>query len=653
MKLKKELPWFYYIVFTWIFFFLLASICAVAARQAMGYGFRFSLYQIFAILIPGLAYQKLLQSDENTDSVKCLFFGYALGYCSNIIIYYLLFLLGGMESNAFAYLICLGIQCIIAVLYLQREKVTYNRQIDNWYIPLFFILSLFLIELFTYAGYNMLPPYTDGDNIWKDVRYWIGDTVSLKINYPPVNFRNLSSNYTYHFFSSMQLAVESIVTGIPVAELNIYFSFIQSIFIVVGGSYCLIQKCIKGRGVMFLSTVVLLFTSGYEGITRASYVSHMYMSQYGFDYGIGFMLFLLAIMVDFYDKNFSWKNYFTMGILFAVLMGIKSPFACIAIVGIGSLCLLFLFQKNWKKALPPGLTILTVFVFIYIYICNMEGYASGGISSVIDLNLHHWDVSENLNNLRNNVFQVEWIPDVVLEVFFAALFIMICHPCLYLGVFVFGLIKIVKCKKFTWFDISCILMMLTGLLFALYIHMSGKSNTYFAMATYPVAWLFIVRSIGEISDNKNSWSIPILGIMILIGGNLFLNHSAYEPITFFWERGKDNLLTADRMMNDTSEFGLSSQEYEILQWAKDNVDASEFLISINNRTGDRNLAGIFSEHRILNVLCQNVVSDEVDLKEVMEKNGINHVILPKEVLNSVGVPNKVLWENEKWMIVLF
>lgn len=280
MKIKgKTHSWMYYVIVSGIFLLGLSFICAKFSKSSLNEASIFVAYQIFAILIPGLAYTGLLKQDEDKGGMVCLLIAYALGYSSNIAMYYIMVLLGGKESNTLAYFLALGIQCVFAIIYLVKKKVEYKEENSNWLIALLFITVMFAIELFTYSGYNMLPPYTDGSNIWKDIRYWIGNTVSLKINYPPADFRSLRLNYGYHFFSSIQLAVESIVTGIPVATLSINFSFIQAIIIVVGGIYCLAEKYVKKSSTLSLLFFLLLFTSGYEGITRVSYVSHMYISS--------------------------------------------------------------------------------------------------------------------------------------------------------------------------------------------------------------------------------------------------------------------------------------------------------------------------------------------------------------------------------------
>lgn len=66
----------------------------------------FSGYQIFTILLLGLLYTILLKQDCNRNGVSILFIAYAIGYISNIILYYLLYIVGIRKY-------CESLYCII------------------------------------------------------------------------------------------------------------------------------------------------------------------------------------------------------------------------------------------------------------------------------------------------------------------------------------------------------------------------------------------------------------------------------------------------------------------------------------------------------------------------------------------------------------
>lgn len=645
---NKSWPWVFYIIAASGILLLLSCICAIGARRSLGEAGIFTAYQMFAIFIPGLAYTSLLEQDKDRGGATSLFIAYALGYSSNIAWYYLLVLLGRMQSNPIAYVVVLGIQGIFSVWYLVKEKKQYGEEGRTWMVALFFVFAVFFVELFTYSGCGMLPPYTNGEGIWNDVRYWMGNTVALKIEYPPVNFRTLKANYNYHFFSSMQLAMESIVTGIPVAELSIDYSFIQAIILIVGGGYCLLGKYVHRCSVLAAYYFLLLFATGYEDITRVTYVSHIYMSQYGFDYGIGFMLYLMLALSDFYEKKFSWRDYCFALVLFVVLMGTKSTFACIGLVGIGWSLLQILLKGNWKRACICGIIILGIFALMYMNVLNVRNYSGAAFSDVILWREHHWDYVENLNHIRQEIFSVRYIPDFILEVLFWVVFAFLCSPCFMLLILLAITVKLMGHQKLDGLDMGCIMMLLAGVSVTLYIYIYGKSNVYFVMAAYPVALLFICRSLRTCKREK---LVTIAMICIAAFGlNLFLNHAGYEPIIGYWINGVRNFAYASNDGQEENKYGVSQQEYEALCYAC-GIDRGEILLSINYRGDD--MAGIFCEHKVLNIYLENDLIDRAALDEGVEGYDIKYIIMPVKLLEDINGDGTgtILFENEEWCVL--
>lgn len=675
-KKIREYSYIYYIVATTAFFLILSSVCAFFSQRTFGEACGFSAYQVCCMLVPGLACAHLLKVDENKSGLESLFLGYLLGYCNNILVYYLLYFIGGLESNRIAYLISLGIQFILSVIYLSRKKIKYHENNSNWIIAIIAFLVVFLVELFTYSGVQMLPPLSDGGNVWGDVKYWLGNTISLKIGYPPIDFRTLREGHGYHFFSSMQLAMQSTVTGIPAAELSICFSFIQPIALLVGGIYCLNERYIKKPVYSCITYFLLLFTSGYEGITRVSYVSHMYISQYGFDYGMGIMLFLLVALVDFAEGEFDWRQYCYINLLFLCLLGTKAPFACIAIVGIGLCCFYHLVKGKWKKAIIQGVTALLIFFLIYNNVCSIEGYSGvqtpnvsesaseaetslatsvEAVSTVVHVTSRHWDACENLQALRERVFQNTVIPTILLEIFFFALFVYLCNPCLLVLAFGMVLVSSIKNRRVKWLDMICIAMIAVGMLIALYIHMNGKSNVYFAMATYPVALLLFCRNVNLENGKTKKVQGIIIACMLIYGFNLFLNHAAYKPIKEYWLKGKEFFEIAQEATvytaGDLNPHGVTKSEYEALCYIKNYADRNDSSLSFNTRREACDLTGICAEHKFLNMNIDDFKQSTIDLEQQIDQFDIKYLLYQICEEDVIDISGEVVFENEEWRVV--
>lgn len=136
----------------------------------------------------------------------------------------------------------------------KKERLEFNENNQNYYIALVFTLILFVFELFSYCGYNSPPPSTDESAMWKDVLYW--------------------------------------------------------------GIYCLVEEYIHNKSEQIFMYILILFTVGFELITHANWSTHLFYSQYGFNYGLGLMLFFLLLFSKFIEQGHSWYQYISLNMFF-------------------------------------------------------------------------------------------------------------------------------------------------------------------------------------------------------------------------------------------------------------------------------------------------------------------------------------------------
>lgn len=91
---------------------------------------------------------------------------------------------------------------------------------------------------------------------------------------------------------------------------------------------------------------------------------------------------------------------------------------------------------------------------------------------IIDTFCFYANVCGDLNQIREGVFHIFAFLDFFAEAAFFVIFVLLCQL----------------------FLLACIAGILVGLTRALYIHMEGEFNTYFALATYPIMFFIIVRA---------------------------------------------------------------------------------------------------------------------------------------------------------------
>ena len=645
---ERERLWLNYVIIFAAFVEGMALISGVLSQRPVYESFLFTIYQVAAILIPGLAYVELLKVKFCTTGTARVLLAYAVGYGSNIAIYYIMFWIGKNQNNQMAVWVCLLLQFGVGVSILIKKKAKYCETQSVFLMVPVFIGVMFVIELFTYCGNNMMPPYTDAGDVVKDLIYWMGNSIALKQDYPPVDFRTLREGYGYHFFSSIQIAMASMTTKLDVLTYSICYSYIQAIIVMVGGFYCLLEKQISKKSYMLFLFVVFFLLSGYEDITRTNWSMHIWACPFGFDYGLGLMLFLLLIINEFFINEFSYSNFILLNFIFAILMGVKSPFACIGIIGIGIGCFYELLRKDWKKSIGEGCVILLIFGCIYYFVVNIKGYGGEDITNTIPVGVKFWDESAKLGEVRNWIMSIPLVPKILKELLFFWGYIFLSHPCLVLCAIICAYVKFKRKHCIDWTDIAFGLMLVVGMGIGLYLYMAGGSQIYFVCATYPVI-LFWMSGTFKNNEIFNSKGYKILVIVLMLwGGYLTIAHPAWQPMIGYASVGKYNFIDA-KQGKWVGDGYVSQSEYELLEYIKSNIPVDASILFVNERDASQDrwlIAGVIAEHKLQTVNRRDVISRN-DLEKYLIGN-YDYCIMSNDLLT---IDDNVTFLNEDWSII--
>lgn len=646
---EREHLWVSYVIIFVAFVEGMALISGILSQRPFFESFLFTVYQVVAILIPGLAYVELLKVKFCTTGTARVLLAYAVGYGSNIAIYYILFWIGKNQNNQMAVWVCLLLQFLVSTSILIKNKAKYCETQSVFFMVPVFIGVMFVIELFTYCGNNMMPPYTDAGDVVKDLIYWIGNSIALKQDYPPVDFRTLREGYGYHFFSSIQIAVASMATKLDVLTYSICYSYIQAIIVMVGGFYCLLEKQISKKSYMLFLFVVFFLLSGYEDITRTNWSMHIWACPFGFDYGLGLMLFLLLIINEFFMNEFSYTNFILLNFIFAILMGVKSPFACIGIIGIGIGCFYELLRKDWKKSIGEGCVILLIFLCIYYFVVNIEScYGGENINNIISLRVKFWNESAELGEMRNWIMSIPFVPRILKELLFFLNYIFLSHPCLILCGMICAYVKFKRKCRIDWTDIVAAIMFVVGMGIGLYLYMADGSQVYFACATYPVLLFWIS---GTFKNNKifNSVICKIFAIVLILWGEyLTIAHPAWQPMVGYASVGRYNFIDA-KQGKWVGDGYVSQSEYELLEYIKSNIPVDALILFVNERDASQDrwlIAGVIAEHKLQTVNRRDVISRN-DLEKYLIGN-YDYCVMSNDLLT---IDDNVTFLNEDWSII--
>lgn len=366
----------------------------------------------------------------------------------------------------------------------------------------------------------------------------------------------------------------------------------------------------------------------------------------GFDYGLGFMMFLLLIMNVYFLQKFSYVNFLMLNIMFMILMGIKSPFACIGLCGIGLGCIYELTRKNWKKAIVEGLVALLIFGLIYFLVVNPEKVADGGFKEEILFTKRFWEESIELGKMRSHIMNIPVIPVALKELLFFGVFIVLCHPVLILCMIICGIVTIYRKHRMDWTDFSFAILFIMGMGIGLYLYMKDDSQIYFALATYPLILLWISRTIDDVPVFNNSIILK-LG-MVCVWGYLGIVHTAWNPMIGYASVGRYNFENA-RQGKCTGDGYVSQSEYEILEYVKDNLSNEELIVYVNERNAEADrwfIAGVISEHKMKRVNREDIISRSELNKYQMDD--YEYYIMQNDLVNT---EDDIVFSNKEWSII--
>ena len=473
----------------------------------------------------------------------------------------------------------------------------------------------------------MLPPKADKNILLNDLLYWVGNTIELTREFPPKDFRSYPNHYNYHYFSSLQLAFESIITGIRPSLLSFAFSFIQSVTLMVMGAMIVFGKCTKRIGYIILGMFLLFFTSGDENLVGITYMGHMYLGGFGQDYGMGIFLFLLYFLVELYEKKeFDIKISIIVIMTLGINMGIKTPFACIALCGVGVLCIGWLLDKSYKKAFTVGIPILAVFILGFIYVVNVIGY--GGSLDVLKqptMLESNWDLQVIYNNL--GMIGSIRTPRFMQEILFYIYYCILCNPAIFSLLIVSILFGVAKKHKWKLIDSALLAMLIIGAWITLYIGMVGFSNMYFMMVIYPVCICFaLYRS--EIIPIK--WYTVIAGaIVIAISFMGFMNGHGDETLFSALCKGYGNYFhTADTDYDVLNRSYINESQHEAYMYVREHT-TQDTLLTTNK---EQMIVGVFTERYVIGTGGNNPIflassSDDLEMTiESYRNRNIDYIV---------------------------
>lgn len=611
-----------------IIILLCSELVSIFALHQVQSGFLFFLFQLFGILLPGMALATICDFSVKTDT-EWIGISWFLGYFANLLEYLIVMLLHA-QSAAW---ILLGLVAVCSLVYLWKSKKT-DKELENDRVGSRILLVcggiMFALSLVIYCGINRIPPATAESSINGDLLYWAGNTIELIKEFPPLDFRNYPTHYNYHYFFSMQLAFISMATGIRPVVLSVSFTLVQSILLRVYGGYLLLRKCTKNEKLRAWGMVLLFFVTGWEGGTTITYAEHLYVAGFGLEYGLAIFLFLLWLILDCYERKRFSRNDIFMFLTFFVLLGVKSTYASVMLCGFGILFLGWMLQRKFEKALSICLPILGLFAIGYFTVIRISGAgASGDIleGTMYDTWLSApYQAIASIFPMFGNVFAI--------PIFYLYYMLIACPICFALGVY--SIYTLCNRRKWELFDFAILGMLLISFLLTLQIVMAGISNRYFAMAAFPLSilWFFSVYERTAAVRGKEPlglrrfWGVVIsVFFVISLGGFGFkmVQAISYASTNYRTE------ITLDTASNTLMWTYVNQEQVEAYEWLRFHSDDTQLVATnIGGWT-----VGAFSERYVIHrgrkaaLFTAETEESRKDILARWEDEGVRWVVYDK------------------------
>lgn len=674
-------------IFLFLCMIIYCILCAIIQDISIMHAISFVGFEIFGIFSIGFSIVHIMKIKDE-DRIKLFGLAYALGYGASILLYLIsFFALGYTGFRIFFIIIMIG--SFIFNFYVKKKQGYFVQASKSGLFPVVIFIIILSFQLFSFALNNCSTIYLGENSYYVDLLHWASDAVTFTKKFPPINFRGMSSKrYYYHYFSAIQVAVSSMVTGIPVFNFVMGFSFIQSAWLLVSSTYIFFNEIMHNRFFICAGMILTLFSTGQDYYSWITPASHMYIAPFGYDIGIAFgMLAFVVFIRQIKNKKLNIKYFILSMGLFFVCAGVKGPVSCIVLVMFGSGCIYLLLNSDKQgkiSALVYGTILLLVFVFVFAVFTN--GLLTG------DSKTEQFLTAETENTILMQP-QVSAIHDIFIQQFslvggqllFLIYYIILANPAIYMCVLLGGIVHLCEHEKIEFIDVILSIGVIVGILLTRSLKLIGFSQIYFIMATFPFAVAFGLRGFQncyELKLKRNSRKEWLWGIKVIIcffatiGVGLFINSMYFMPqVTSGYKKAlyslglsemRDFYLDGSHGIVECTELDdigrkdyhyivINDEERKAAEWIRENTESNCIIMSnlINSNVyGYNYLIGILAERWIWledEELVYRLANGE-DVLDQLSKKGIQYLLLEKTEENLSNIV-KTVYSNNHVIIV--
>jgi len=637
-------------------------------------GVKYSLFQIFGMHIPGLAILVLICT-QKLSQIEILIYSYVLGYGCSLIIYFVTMPFGFKSAMLYFYIIIFIISLAYIIYIYRMRKWRFEVENDRIGFKVCCIIGMgiLFVEVVMSCGLHTLP-LKQPTSSYQDFLFGVGNTIECSKEYPIINFRAIfQGKYFYHYMHNLHLATMKNILDIPAYHLTAFYSYIQTVLLLVGGSYLFFQSVLgkKKQGVVFGMLLVLL-TTGYESAHRMTYLAHLYMTPNNFDVSMAFGMILVSVV---YRQTKSEKvnlTYLIISIIsFIISFGSKAPLGMIAASVCGVLGILYVIRRRKvKMILPYAILFLACGTIIYTKVLSGNAEASVKLTASAEENsIFVWGLMPDVQNWLINTFGnlPKWLEQLLLGVYFSVVS--------YYPVFIVFLVGIIGCflyyKDVRIIDAALFSAVPVGIGITMLFSHPGGSQYYFLLGTLPFAAALGLRGIYKIMYNQKErickQMLPLLCCFCICFGVLNV-YCATDPLFTMNEfRRGFSYIAGQTVETEEHHSWLANlvypEEYEGYVWLRENTNERDVLISdmcIAGYTRYTYAEGVFSERYVYIPLEEDLdeirtcyKGKEKAIRKVMDKADVKYMVQTLRVTPDLKIPKSLgtpVFENDAMRI---
>lgn len=632
MELKKQKKYTNSLIIAVLLTLIFLTIVVILSNITIMQGIKYGLFIFFAEGMCGYVIVRLVGIKPDTQ-VQLLAFSLGLGYCLQIVNYYLLVPVG--LRALLPYVIIVESLFAGIFLYLKRgEFIKYEESNKELVFFGLFLLIAFTFRFILGFGYSVVSygNIVNTYNTTQDVFYHTENTISASYQFPLTNFRQyvMPNTLYYHYFTNIANSVTTYVCGIPIGNFECHLDLVRGVLLLSLSYYGMMQKICKNSMVRFMVSILTLFSLGNESATGINLVGHLFINPFGYDYGVSLSILFLILSFYIFENKVNIKLSIVAIVLCMAATGAKGPVFVVAAFAFAIEVIYHFFKRNVKEKISLALFSIGVFIaFILVFVfvtIDMSGNS-------VDVATHSLEF-KFLQSLRDmyvwkyhDLLVGKGVPEFLGVLFTIAVWAFTAKPGLFLACCLAVFLLILKRVK-----IDLIFGMLFGAsafgcLLILCLTQSGGSERYFSMTGFIMLSFMTAHALSLVMD-KCEWKnvnscLPIVLTGVLV---LFLlpgfKYWAYTCETEVFARGIDTIFCSSDYEEPNVEVMSSVRKAELqaYDWIRENTVFDD--VFVNNiylvENAERNYTPTaFSERR-------NWIDGWIFQKSDTEKNIVAH-----------------------------